>query len=176
MVLAGEIALPAGDVGEPFVNTDDIADVAVAALTDARPPRPAPPSADQMLPPGSPPPAGHGRGLDDVERVAAAREEPREEAPEQAIVAAQPAPGEPPTFLHHQLVAERDVLHERIDACQKAPSHTGPPAIVGTRYRRILEADRILGPTTWTARGSSAAATAPLYLDQVPAKKEISRA
>lgn len=32
-VLAGEIALPAGDVGEPFVDTDDIADVVVAALT-----------------------------------------------------------------------------------------------------------------------------------------------
>ena len=111
-----------------------------------RPPRPAPPSADQMLPPGNPPPAGHGRGLDDVERVAPAREEPREEAPEQAIVAAQPAPGEPPTFVHHQLVAERDVLHEQIDACLTAPSHTGPPAIVGTRYRRILEADGILAP------------------------------
>ncbi len=34
MVLAGEIALPAGEVGEPFVNADDIADVAVAALTE----------------------------------------------------------------------------------------------------------------------------------------------
>ncbi len=33
MVLAGEIALPAGEVGEPFVDVDDIADVAVAALT-----------------------------------------------------------------------------------------------------------------------------------------------
>ena len=32
-VLAGEVALPAGDVGEPFVDADDIADVAVAALT-----------------------------------------------------------------------------------------------------------------------------------------------
>jgi uncharacterized protein YbjT (DUF2867 family) len=34
MVLAGEIALPAGDVGEPFVDVDDIADVAVAALSE----------------------------------------------------------------------------------------------------------------------------------------------
>ncbi len=34
MVLAGEIALPAGDVGEPFVDADDIADVAVTALTE----------------------------------------------------------------------------------------------------------------------------------------------
>ncbi|MCH7903290.1 MAG: NAD(P)H-binding protein [Armatimonadetes bacterium] len=34
MVLGGEIALPAGDVGEPFVDVDDIADVAVAALTE----------------------------------------------------------------------------------------------------------------------------------------------
>ena len=33
-LLAGEVALPAGDVGEPFVDADDIADVAVAALTD----------------------------------------------------------------------------------------------------------------------------------------------
>ena len=33
-VLAGEVALPAGDVGEPFVDVDDIADVAVAALTE----------------------------------------------------------------------------------------------------------------------------------------------
>ncbi|KAF0813696.1 NAD(P)H azoreductase [Andreprevotia sp. IGB-42] len=32
-VLAGEITLPVGDVGEPFVDADDIADVAVAALT-----------------------------------------------------------------------------------------------------------------------------------------------
>jgi uncharacterized protein YbjT (DUF2867 family) len=31
-VEAGEIALPAGDVPEPFVDADDIADVAVAAL------------------------------------------------------------------------------------------------------------------------------------------------
>jgi len=34
MVLGGEIALPAGEVGEPFVDVDDIADVAVAALTE----------------------------------------------------------------------------------------------------------------------------------------------
>ena len=34
MVLAGEIALPAGEVGEPFVDADDIADVAIAALTE----------------------------------------------------------------------------------------------------------------------------------------------
>ena len=32
-VLAGEVALPAGDVPEPFVDVDDIADVATAALT-----------------------------------------------------------------------------------------------------------------------------------------------
>jgi uncharacterized protein YbjT (DUF2867 family) len=35
-VLAGEVALPAGDTPEPFVDADDIADVAVAALTDDR--------------------------------------------------------------------------------------------------------------------------------------------
>jgi uncharacterized protein YbjT (DUF2867 family) len=34
MVLAGEVALPAGEVGEPFVDVDDISDVAVAALTE----------------------------------------------------------------------------------------------------------------------------------------------
>ncbi len=34
MVIAGEIALPAGDVPEPFIDVDDIADVAVAALTE----------------------------------------------------------------------------------------------------------------------------------------------
>jgi len=33
-VLGGAIALPAGDVREPIVDVDDIADVAVAALTD----------------------------------------------------------------------------------------------------------------------------------------------
>ncbi len=33
-VLSGVIALPAGDVAEPFVDADDIADVAVAALTE----------------------------------------------------------------------------------------------------------------------------------------------
>jgi uncharacterized protein YbjT (DUF2867 family) len=33
-VLSGKIALPAGDTPEPFVDADDIADVAVAALTD----------------------------------------------------------------------------------------------------------------------------------------------
>jgi len=31
---AGEVALPVRDVGEPFVDTEDIADVAVAALTE----------------------------------------------------------------------------------------------------------------------------------------------
>jgi uncharacterized protein YbjT (DUF2867 family) len=36
MVQAGELALPAGDTPEPFVDADDIADVAVAALTDDR--------------------------------------------------------------------------------------------------------------------------------------------
>jgi uncharacterized protein YbjT (DUF2867 family) len=35
-VQAGELALPAGDTPEPFVDADDIADVAVAALTDDR--------------------------------------------------------------------------------------------------------------------------------------------
>jgi uncharacterized protein YbjT (DUF2867 family) len=34
MVLDGAIALPAGDIPEPFVDVDDIADVAVAALTE----------------------------------------------------------------------------------------------------------------------------------------------
>jgi uncharacterized protein YbjT (DUF2867 family) len=33
-ILAGAIALPAGDTPEPFVDADDIADVAVAALID----------------------------------------------------------------------------------------------------------------------------------------------
>lgn len=33
-ILAGEVALPVGDVGEPFVDADDIADAAVAALTE----------------------------------------------------------------------------------------------------------------------------------------------
>ncbi len=36
MVQAGEVALPAADTPEPFVDADDIADVAVAALTDDR--------------------------------------------------------------------------------------------------------------------------------------------
>jgi len=36
-VEAGEIALPAGDVPEPFVDADDIADVAVAALVGSVP-------------------------------------------------------------------------------------------------------------------------------------------
>lgn len=35
-VRAGELALPVGAVPEPFVDADDIADVAVAALTDDR--------------------------------------------------------------------------------------------------------------------------------------------
>ena len=34
MVLGGALALPAGSVGEPFVDLDDLADVAVAALTE----------------------------------------------------------------------------------------------------------------------------------------------
>jgi uncharacterized protein YbjT (DUF2867 family) len=33
-ILAGEVVLPSGDVPEPFVDADDIADVAVAALTE----------------------------------------------------------------------------------------------------------------------------------------------
>jgi uncharacterized protein YbjT (DUF2867 family) len=33
-ILSGELALPVGGVGEPFIDTDDIADVAVAALTE----------------------------------------------------------------------------------------------------------------------------------------------
>ena len=35
-VLAGEVTLPAGDTPEPFVDVDDIADVAAAALTEER--------------------------------------------------------------------------------------------------------------------------------------------
>ncbi|MFA6115801.1 MAG: NmrA family NAD(P)-binding protein [Sphingomonas sp.] len=35
-VMSGEIALPAREVPEPFVDVDDIADVVTAALTDAR--------------------------------------------------------------------------------------------------------------------------------------------
>lgn len=34
LVLGGEVVLPAGPVGEPFVDIDDIANVAVAALTE----------------------------------------------------------------------------------------------------------------------------------------------
>lgn len=36
LVLGGEVALPAGSVAEPFVDAEDIADVAVAALTEDR--------------------------------------------------------------------------------------------------------------------------------------------
>ena len=36
LVLSGTIALPAAEVGEPFVDADDIADVAVAALTESK--------------------------------------------------------------------------------------------------------------------------------------------
>jgi uncharacterized protein YbjT (DUF2867 family) len=36
LVLEGEVALPAGDTREPFVDAEDIADVAVAALLDDR--------------------------------------------------------------------------------------------------------------------------------------------
>jgi uncharacterized protein YbjT (DUF2867 family) len=35
-VLSGEIRLPAGDVPTPFLDIDDVADIAVAALTDDR--------------------------------------------------------------------------------------------------------------------------------------------
>lgn len=35
-VLAGEVALPAGDVPEPFIDADDIADIVAAALTGNR--------------------------------------------------------------------------------------------------------------------------------------------
>ena len=35
-ILDGEVVLPAGKELEPFVDADDIADVAVAALTDDR--------------------------------------------------------------------------------------------------------------------------------------------
>jgi uncharacterized protein YbjT (DUF2867 family) len=35
-VLSGEVALPAGPVPEPFIDADDIADVAFAALTEER--------------------------------------------------------------------------------------------------------------------------------------------
>ncbi len=34
LVLSGEIALPAGDVREPFIDVEDVVDVAVAALTE----------------------------------------------------------------------------------------------------------------------------------------------
>ena len=35
-ILEGELVLPAGDTVEPFIDADDIADVAVAALTEPR--------------------------------------------------------------------------------------------------------------------------------------------
>ena len=35
MVLSGQITTPVGDVGEPFVDVDDIADVVVASLTES---------------------------------------------------------------------------------------------------------------------------------------------
>jgi uncharacterized protein YbjT (DUF2867 family) len=34
-ILAGEVALPVGEIGEPFVDADDIADVAAVALSEA---------------------------------------------------------------------------------------------------------------------------------------------
>jgi uncharacterized protein YbjT (DUF2867 family) len=36
LVLSGTVALPAGEVAEPFVDADDIADVAIAALAEDR--------------------------------------------------------------------------------------------------------------------------------------------
>lgn len=35
-ILSGEVVLPAGDIREPFIDADDIADVAVTALLDER--------------------------------------------------------------------------------------------------------------------------------------------
>jgi uncharacterized protein YbjT (DUF2867 family) len=34
LLLSGEVSLPAGNVAEPFIDADDVADVAVAALTE----------------------------------------------------------------------------------------------------------------------------------------------
>lgn len=36
-LLEGELALPAGNVGEPFIDIEDVAEVAAAVLTDPRP-------------------------------------------------------------------------------------------------------------------------------------------
>jgi uncharacterized protein YbjT (DUF2867 family) len=36
LVRSGEVVLPVGNVGEPFIDAEDIADVAIAALTDDR--------------------------------------------------------------------------------------------------------------------------------------------
>jgi uncharacterized protein YbjT (DUF2867 family) len=35
-VLSGQVALPAGDIAEPFVDVDDITDIAIAAFSDDR--------------------------------------------------------------------------------------------------------------------------------------------
>jgi len=35
-IIGGQLQLPAGEIGEPFIDADDIADAAVAALTDPR--------------------------------------------------------------------------------------------------------------------------------------------
>ncbi|MBA5805060.1 NmrA family NAD(P)-binding protein [Rhizobium changzhiense] len=35
-IIGGRLQLPAGEIGEPFIDADDIADAAVAALTDPR--------------------------------------------------------------------------------------------------------------------------------------------
>lgn len=34
-ILAGHVVMPAGDIGEPFIDVEDIADIVTAALTDA---------------------------------------------------------------------------------------------------------------------------------------------
>jgi len=90
-VVAGEVVLPAGDVGERFVDADDIADVAVAALTDTR-------AAGQLYELSGPRLLSFAQAVHEIAQVSGRSVRYRQVTPEQHRAALQAA-GLPPSFV-----------------------------------------------------------------------------
>jgi uncharacterized protein YbjT (DUF2867 family) len=107
-VLAGEVALPAGSVTEPFIDVDDIADVVVAALTDDR-------HANRLYEVTGPRLLTFAQAVDEISQALGRPIRYRQVSPEEFVASMQPyAPADIVALLHELFTVVLDGRSSRV--------------------------------------------------------------
>jgi uncharacterized protein YbjT (DUF2867 family) len=142
-ILAGEVALPAGDVPTPFVDAEDIADVAVAALTEDR-------HAGRLYELTGPEALTHGQAIAEIAR-ASGRDVRYVPISLEAFVAGATADGVPA-----EIVALLAYLYDQVLVETNAGVADGVQQALGREPRAFADYARATAATgVWTARAAA---------------------